>query len=375
MKLVSIVGARPQFIKASAISRAAARSGVEERLVHTGQHFDDEMSGVFFRELDLPPAHINLGIHGGGHGQMTGRMLEQLERVICTEGPDAVLVYGDTNSTVAGALAAAKLNVPVVHLEAGMRSGRRSMPEEINRIVADHVATVLCCPTRTGVDNLRREGFDRVLAGGSLVDGTERLDLTRPSVANVGDLMLDVLLHYLPIAEGRGVLGRLDLAARGYCLLTIHRAENTASVDVLTALLDAVGTVAADLPVIFVVHPRTAPLLGAPPSASRWPGLRLVAPMSYLDFLQLQANARVVLTDSGGMQKEALFLGVPCITLRDETEWPETTVDGGNRLAGSRPHGLADMVHSATGPSASSRAAFGAGDAAARTLRLLQSAC
>jgi UDP-N-acetylglucosamine 2-epimerase len=370
---MSIVGARPQFIKASAVSRAAAACGVEERLVHTGQHFDDEMSGVFFRELGLVPPHLNLGINGGGHGQMTGRMLQGLEPVICAERPDAVLVYGDTNSTLAGALAAAKLAIPVVHLEAGMRSRRRSMPEEINRILTDHASTVLCCPTRTGVDNLRREGFDAVLNEGALVEGTERMDMTRPSVANVGDLMLDVLLRYRRAAAERSrVLERLDLASRGYCLLTIHRAENTETIDALTGILDAVDAVAADVPVVFVVHPRTARLLGAPPT-SRWAGIRLVPPVSYLDFLQLQANARVILTDSGGVQKEALFLGVPCITLRDETEWPETTIGGWNRLAGSRPRGLAEVVSTAAWPRGASSAAFGMGDAARRTLRLLQS--
>lgn len=376
MKILSIVGARPQFIKASAVSRAARECGVEEVLVHTGQHFDDEMSGVFFRELDLIPPHVNLGVNGGGHGQMTGRMLERLEPVICAERPDAVIVFGDTNSTLAGALAAAKLGVPVAHLEAGMRSRRRSMPEEINRILVDHASTVLCCPTRTGVDNLRREGFDVVINEGALVDGTERLDITRPSVANVGDLMLDVLLYYRPVAARSGLLTRLDLTSRSYCLLTIHRAENTKTIASLTGILDAVGAVAAEVPVVFVIHPRTARLLGAsaPASfASRWPGVRLLSPVSYLDFLHLQANARVVLTDSGGVQKEALFLGVPCITLRDETEWPETTVGGWNRLAGSHPNELREMVRAAAWPPGSSSTAFGAGDAARRTLRLLQS--
>jgi len=363
VKLLTVVGARPQFIKASAVSRCLAAAGIHEVLVHTGQHFDDDMSEVFFRELDLRSPDHNLDVHGGNHSEMTGRMMERLHPAIDAERPDVVLVYGDTNSTLAGALSGAKCGVPVAHVEAGLRSFNRAMPEELNRVVADHVSTVLCCPTTTAVANLHREGFE---CG------------ERPGgrwVVNVGDVMLDVLLHYRARAEqASDVVERLGIRAGAYAVLTIHRAENTQSIERLRLLLDPVARLSRELPVVFVVHPRTAALMqsaGEDERLARERGLMRVPPLGYLDFLQLQAHARVILTDSGGIQKEAFFLRVPCVTLRDETEWPETVAAGANRLAGTQPADLRDALDAGR-PSSSDLHAFGGGCAAERVVALLQ---
>jgi len=284
------------------------------------------------------------------------------------------VVYGDTNSTLAGALAAVKLMVPVVHIEAGLRSYNRSMPEEINRVVTDRVSKLLCCPTRTAVDNLTREGFSQVLAGGRLVDVPPPDPMPSGAcVANVGDVMLDVLWRYRDVAADRSVvLKRLGVVRRGYGVLTIHRAENTSRAETLAALLTAVGGLARSMPIIFVVHPRTRALLDAGGrDAIGANDMVRVDPLPYLDFLQLQANAAVVLTDSGGVQKEACFLGVPCVTLRNETEWPETVAAGANVLVGSNPGVLSAAIVPAIASTAEATAAFGCGDAAARIVALI----
>ena len=377
MKVLTIVGARPQFIKASAVSRAIVDGGqIDEVLVHTGQHFDDGMSAVFFRELGLRAPDYHLEVNGGSHGQMTGRMVERIDAVIESERPGAVLVYGDTNSTLAGALAAAKLAVPVVHVEAGLRSFKRTMPEEINRVVTDHVSALLCCPTRIAVDNLRREGFTNVLGDGELTDGAIPASAgPGPWVANVGDVMLDVLLRYRATAARQSaVLGRLGLGERQYAVLTIHRAANTADIEALRALLRPIVELSRKLPVVFVVHPRTDALMreaGDLPDLAGRAGMILTNPLSYLDFLQLQANARVILTDSGGVQKESLFLGVPCLTLRDETEWPETVEAGWNRLVGCCPGDLWRAIEDAPKPSDPVTDPFGKGDASVRIVRFI----
>lgn len=369
MSVLTVVGARPQFVKASAVSRELAVRGVHEVLVHTGQHGDAAMSRVFFDELGLRAPDHNLGIAGGSHAEMTGRMLPALEKVMAEARPSMVLVYGDTNSTLAGALAAAKLNLPVAHVEAGLRSHRRSMPEEINRIVTDHVSTLLLCPTPTAVRNLSREGVRSI-------DWSERDALAErrtPAALRVGDVMLDVLLQHRGIAAERSrVLQRFNLAPRAYGVLTLHRAENTSSTAQLLSLLDAVAALAADLPIVFPVHPRSTARLGAAAARFADGPLKVTAPLSYLDFLQLQANARLVLTDSGGVQKEAFFLGVPCVTLRDETEWMETVDAGANVLAGSAARDLRDIVRLATSPGGWSTAAFGDGNAAARIAELVE---
>jgi UDP-GlcNAc3NAcA epimerase len=313
LKLVSIVGARPQFIKAATLSRAmAAAPGLDEVMVHTGQHFDAEMSAVFFDELGIPaPAH-QLGIHGGSHGEMTGRMLVALEAVLAQERPDRVIVYGDTNSTLAGALAAAKLNLPVAHIEAGLRSFNRAMPEEINRVVADRVSDLLFCPTRAALDNLRREGATR-------------------GVHHVGDVMYDATLHAAALAHSRStVLARFKLQPGAYALATLHRAETVDDPARLIAALDWLKARAAEHVVVFPIHPRTAARVAA--AGFDLAALVVAPPLGYLDIARLLQDAAAVYTDSGGLQKEAYFHRKPCVTLRDETEWVETVACGWNRL-------------------------------------------
>jgi UDP-GlcNAc3NAcA epimerase len=310
MRIVTVVGARPQFVKAAPVSRALAAAGYTEVLVHTGQHFDPEMSDVFFDDLELAPPDRNLGIAGGSHAAMTARMLEALEPVLVEEDPAAVVVYGDTNSTLAGALAAAKLQLPLAHVEAGLRSFNRAMPEEVNRVVADHVSTVLLCPTSTAMANLAAEGL-------------------RARSRLVGDVMYDAALHAGERAAGRSaVLERLGLADGQYFVATVHRAENTDEPEALRRVLDYLR--AQDLPVVLPLHPRTR--VAAEQARLSTDGLQIVSPLGYLDMTRLVKAAAGVLTDSGGLQKEAYFHHVPCVTLRSETEWVETVEAGWNRL-------------------------------------------
>lgn len=312
-KILTVVGARPQFVKAATVSRViAARDDVVEVMVHTGQHFDDNMSDIFFSELGIaPPAHA-LKLGGGSHGAMTGRMLERLEHVMLQERPDHVLVYGDTNSTIAGALAAAKLHVPVVHVEAGLRSFNRAMPEEVNRVLTDHVSDLLLCPTRTAVDNLVREGITR-------------------GVHHVGDVMYDAAVDARARAEEQSdILRRLSLDADGFVLATVHRAENTDDRDRLGRVLHTLREAAAGLRVVLPLHPRTAKAVAS--HGLTLDGLTVCDPVGYLDMTMLLSRCRLVMTDSGGVQKEAYFHRKPCVTLRDETEWVETVEAGWNRL-------------------------------------------
>ncbi|MFT3961376.1 non-hydrolyzing UDP-N-acetylglucosamine 2-epimerase [Propionivibrio sp.] len=320
IKIVTIVGARPQFIKAAAISRAICdkfSDRVSEVLVHTGQHFDANMSKVFFDELDIPEPKYNLEISGGQHGAMTGRMLEAVEKVLLDEHPDWVLVYGDTNSTLAGALAAVKLHIPVAHVEAGLRSFNMRMPEEVNRIVSDRISTLLFCPTETAVGNLVAEG---ITAG----------------VSNVGDVMFDVAMHYRQRArEQSRILDQLDLQERSFVLTTCHRAENTNDHQRLRQIVEALARLSERFPVVLPVHPRTRKLLvesGLDDSLGR---VRITDPMPFMDMVALEQAAKVILTDSGGVQKEAFFYGVPCVTMRDETEWTETISARWNVLVGA----------------------------------------
>jgi UDP-GlcNAc3NAcA epimerase len=312
LRILTVVGARPQFVKAAAISRTiAARGEVSEILVHTGQHFDPALSRIFFEELQIPEPQLNLGIHSGRHGEMTGRMLEALEHVMLAEAPDLVLVPGDTTSTLAGALAAAKLHIPIAHLEAGLRSFNRRMPEEINRVLTDHVSALLFCPTETAVDNLHREG---IVAG----------------VHSIGDVMYDAAQFAAANIDGSNVLQRLDLEPRAYAVATLHRAENTDNRDVLDEMIGFLGKHARDYPVVFPVHPRTRQRI------AEWQidlgPLVVCDPLGYLDMHCLLRSAVTVFTDSGGLQKEAYFHRVPCVTLRSETEWVETVAAGWNRL-------------------------------------------
>lgn len=351
MKAVTIVGARPQFIKAATVSRALrSRPGAVEVLVHTGQHYDANMSDVFFAELDIPAPDHHLGIGSAGHGAQTGRMLEAIERVIADTRPDWVLVYGDTNSTLAGALAAAKLHVPTAHVEAGLRSFNRRMPEEINRVVADHVADLLFAPTSTAMANLRDEGVpaDRVL--------------------QVGDVMYDAALYHAGKAERESrILERLGVVPGGYVLATVHRAENTDDPDRLRAVIEGLGRAGAELPVVLPLHPRTRGALAtAGLLETAQASLRLIDPVGYLDMVQLERHARLVATDSGGVQKEAFFFAVPCVTLRTETEWVELVEMGWNLLvppsgAGAVADGIATML---ARPPARSGSPYGDGRAA-----------
>jgi len=313
LKVLTIVGARPQFIKAATVSRAIREtSGTFEVMVHTGQHFDADMSDVFFDELDIPRPQHHLAINGGGHGDMTGRMLMAIEPILQLEKPDCVVVYGDTNSTLAGALAASKLHIPVAHVEAGLRSFNRRMPEEINRLVTDHLSTLHLCPTTTAVANLAAEG---------IVKG----------VHHAGDVMYDATLFAIGKAErSSSILEKLGLEPKHYALATVHRAENTDDPRQLRAVVEFLQEKARTLPVVLPLHPRTRQ------AASRMGvelnGLQVVGPLGYIDMAKLLHHAVEVYTDSGGLQKEAYFHRVPCITLRDETEWTETVEHGWNRL-------------------------------------------
>lgn len=363
MRLMSVVGARPQFVKLAAVARAVARRAragvpVEDFIVHTGQHYDTGMSDIFFEELEIPAPNVNLEIGSATHGVQTARMLEGIERLVLEQRPDAVVVYGDTNSTVAGALAAAKLRVPVVHVEAGLRSWNRAMPEEINRVATDHLADLLLAPTPAAMRNLEAEGL------------AARTVFT-------GDVMLDAVRHALALARQRSrIVEKLDLEPGHYAVATIHRADNTEP-EPLRRLLDILNELAASYwPVVFPVHPRTAAVMGA--QLADWrphPRLRLIEPLGHLDMLRLVDGARLVLTDSGGLQKEAFFVGRPCVTLRSETEWVETVEAGGNVVAGTHREGvLAAVEHWVTTPFAGAESAqpggapFGTGDAGERTI-------
>ena len=357
MKIVTVLGARPQFIKASVVSQALrTRPLLSEVVIHTGQHFDANMSAVFFDDLAMAPPNHHLGIHGGRHGEMTGRMLTEIERVLLDEQPAAVLVYGDTNSTLAGALAAAKLHIPVAHVEAGLRSFNRRMPEEINRILTDRVSQWLFAPTRVAADNLAREGVDPA------------------QIDQVGDVMYDVALaHGARVDPQGGPLGQLGLEAAAYVLATAHRAENTDDPVRLQAIALGLLQVAATLPVVWPVHPRALAALrslGLPTASGR--GLHMIEPAGYLEMIQLEKYAAAIATDSGGVQKEAFFHRVPCVTLRTETEWTELVDAGWNRLAAPEsPQRVADAVLRAIGTRGAEVQPYGAGDAAQRIAQRL----
>ena len=353
MKVLTVVGARPQFIKLAPVSRYLRRWH-REVLVHTGQHYDDNLSEVFFRELEIPAPDYNLGVGSGTQGRQTGEMMIRLEEVLEREAPQAAIVYGDTNSTLAGALVAAKRHVPLLHVEAGLRSGNRAMPEELNRVLTDHVSDILCCPTETALRNLAREGLIR---GAHLT----------------GDVMYDAVLHNAGIARQRsGILARLGLEVKGYLLATIHRAENTDDPARLRGIVAALNALPG--PIALPLHPRTRKVLAQQ-------GLALAAhvlvlePVGYLDMLALEMNARLILTDSGGVQKEAYFLAVPCVTLRDETEWVETVEAGWNTLAGAETQRILAAA-SASGaapraPAAGGATLFGDGRAHVKIVDLL----
>lgn len=338
MKIVTIVGARPQLIKAGIVSLAIKKynknyhkKSIQEIFVHTGQHYDYLLNQIFFDELALPKPHYHLGVGSGPHGRQTGIMLERIEKVLQKEGPERVIVYGDTNSTLAGALASAKLNIPIAHVEAGLRSYNRRMPEEVNRLLTDHLSTYLFCPTKQAVHNLAQEGIR---------NGNERV------VKNVGDVMYDSILFYGQLAEKKStILKDLNLLAFHprkeqnqpvpYYLATIHRAENTDDPKRLQSILRALNEIGKEVPLILPLHPRTQKMIASYHLHKETPHIRIIEPVSYLNMLMLEKKAKLILTDSGGVQKEAYWFGIPCVTLREETEWVETVQSGWNILVGA----------------------------------------
>jgi len=349
MKIVSVVGARPQFIKCAPVSRQI-RKEHQEILVHTGQHYDSEMSDVFFQELKIPKPDYNLGVGSGTHGKQTGEILSKVEEVLLKESPDIILVYGDTNSTLAGALAAAKLNIPVAHVEAGLRSFDRTMPEEINRIVTDHISDLTFCPTKTAVDNLLHEGI------------TKGVFLT-------GDVMVDALWHNLGIAGQKSrILEKFHLEKSGYLVMTVHRPANTDSKKNMTDILDATGNLSEM--VVFPVHPRTRNFLDEYGLLDKMPGnIIMTEPIGYLDMLHLMHHADMILTDSGGIQKEAYILGVPCTTLRENTEWVETLEGGWNVLVGATKRKIIAAVKRSALNLPAQQGVFGNGNAAEKIMK------
>ncbi|NWF91899.1 MAG: UDP-N-acetylglucosamine 2-epimerase (non-hydrolyzing) [Syntrophaceae bacterium] len=395
MKIVTVIGARPQFIKAAAVSRAIqafnrsrpSKIRIQEILVHTGQHYDYLMDRVFFEELKLRTPQYHLGVGSGSHGRQTGLMLERIETVLEREKPDRVMVYGDTNSTLAGALAAAKLNIPVAHVEAGLRSYNRIMPEEINRLLTDHLSTFLFCPTAQAVKNLAKEGIK---------DGKTKI------VKKVGDVMYDSVLYYSKLAEKESTILRdLNLITRhsafrnlksrsfapnslpvrqageletpNYYLATLHRSENTDNPKRLKSILAALNEIGKEVPVILPLHPRTKKMIKRFHliSETRW--VKLIDPLSYLDMIKLEKHAKAILTDSGGVQKEAYWFGVPCFTLRDETEWVETVESGWNVLVGAEKRGIVKAVKDAMGRRRilRHRGIFGDGKASEKIIQII----
>lgn len=350
MKIASVVGARPNFVKLAPVSREL-RKRFNEIIIHTGQHYNYEMDKIFFDDLGIPAPDYHLGIGSGSHGQQTGDMLQKIEEALVAEKPDAVIVFGDTNSTLAGALAAAKLHIKVIHIEAGLRSYDRNMPEEVNRVLVDHCSDLLLCPTETAVENLLKEGITR-------------------DVYLTGDVMVDAQRDCIQIAEKRShILEDLSLEPKGYCLATVHRASNTDDPEKARAITEAFCEI-GDL--VFPCHPRAEKYLR---QYGLWDDLdkkaRIIKPVGYLDMLMLEKNARKILTDSGGVQKEAYLLGVPCVTLRDETEWVETVQDGWNVLVGADKDKIISEALNFK-PEKGRQDVFGNGDASIRTAKLIE---
>lgn len=321
-RIITIVGARPQFVKAATLSRQFTLCGIEEQIIHTGQHFDANMSDVFFEEMEIPRPAYQLDIHGVSHGAMTGRMLEGIEQILLKEKPEGVLVYGDTNSTLAGALAAVKLHIPVIHVEAGLRSFNMTMPEEINRILTDRISSLLLCPTDTAVQNLKREGFDNYTA----------------QIVKNGDVMQDAAMYYAQKAQEKSrIISQLDLT--DFVLATIHRQENTDNQVKLQEIISGLNQINKEVQVVVPLHPRTRNILQ---QLNLKPAFTIIDPVGYFDMIMLLKHCKLVVTDSGGVQKEAFFFGKHCITLREQTEWVELVEHGFNRIVGTNTDLLLD---------------------------------
>ncbi len=330
MKLLTIIGARPQFVKAAALSRAIKNHPqLQEIIVHTGQHFDANMSDIFFEEMEIPKPHYNLNINGLSHGAMTGQMLEKLEEVMIAEKPDVVLVYGDTNSTIAGALAAKKLHIKVAHVEAGLRSFNMQMPEEINRILTDRISDWLFCPTDTAISNLNKEGYQNINC----------------TIVKTGDVMEDAALFYAQkAAEKSTIINQLNLAGKSFVLATIHRAENTDNSGNLKGIIDALNKLHESTPVVVPLHPRTKKLIE---QHQLKPTFTIIDPLGYFDMISLLQNCALVITDSGGLQKEAFFFGKFCVTTREQTEWVELVEHGYNTIAGTETTKIIQLAEAA----------------------------
>ncbi|PID92376.1 MAG: UDP-N-acetylglucosamine 2-epimerase (non-hydrolyzing) [Bacteroidetes bacterium] len=374
-KLLTIVGARPQFIKAAALSRVLQednKNRIQDLILHTGQHYDSNMSEIFFAEMQIPKPVFKLDIGSGSHGAQTGRMLGGIEEIILKEKPDGVLVYGDTNSTLAGALAGAKLHVPVIHVEAGLRSFNKRMPEEINRVSCDHMSTLLFTPTETGIRNLKREGI--------VHHPQQKLDADHPGVYHCGDVMYDNTLFYKKLAEEKSdILNKLGFEEEGYFLATMHRPSNTDDPKHLADILHALAAVAErhNAPVLLPLHPRTRAIIERRKDLQLPPDdrLRLLPPASFLDMIRLEAGARLILTDSGGVQKEAWFLEKAVVVMRDETEWVEIIEAGNGRLSGPDPAKIVDAAaHFMAEPPVRFPPIFGKGQAARQILDVIGSA-
>lgn len=362
MKIITIVGARPQFIKAATVSRVIREFNIqpsvkhiEEVIIHTGQHYDDNMSKIFFDELDIPYPNYNLEIGGTSHGAMTGRMIEKIEEILLNEKPDWVLIYGDTNSTLAGAITASKLHIPLAHVEAGLRSFNMKMPEEINRVLSDRVSELLLCPTETAVKNLNNEGITT-------------------GIVNIGDVMYDASLFYRGLAQERSnILDRYELNESDYILVTCHRAENTDDASRLKEIVVGLESIARNYKVIFPLHPRTRNILLEQGLWEALTNVEILEPVSFLDMVRLEESASVIVTDSGGVQKEACFFNVPCVTMRDETEWVETVESGWNQLVGASSEKIEQAVRRALEQKKpKSVQLYGTGNAAEKVVELLQ---
>ena len=353
MKIVTIIGARPQFIKASILSLEFSKDqSIEEIIIHTGQHFDHNMSQIFFEEMMIPAPKYNLGIQNLSHGAMTGRQLEKVEEILLKEKPDFVLVYGDTNSTLAGALAAVKIHIPVIHVESGLRSFNRKMPEEINRLLTDHIATILFVPSEVSFNNLIKEGIDK------------------KKIFNVGDIMFDSTLYFSKKADHASkILDQLGIQKRNYILTTIHRPENTDSPTRLKNIFDALSSL--DTQVIIPIHPRTKGKLAEYKCNIR-KNIKLIDPVGFFDMIILEKNASKIATDSGGIQKEAFFHGVPCITIREQTEWVELLDIGVNILTGSNIDNLKKALNSDLKPFEPNNI-YGSGNTANKIIKILKS--
>lgn len=354
MKVVTVLGARPQFIKAARVSAAFKEQGISEIIVHTGQHFDQKMSQIFFDEMDIPAPNYQLEINSLSHGAMTGRMLEKVEEVLVKEKPDLVLVFGDTNSTLAGALAAAKLHIPVAHVEAGLRSFEMRMPEEVNRILTDRISKYLFCPTTTAVNNLKAEGFENF----------------NTDIELVGDVMYDAVLYYKDKAlRTSTILEQLQLQKGGFALATLHRAENTDNLSRLRSIIEALNEIHSEKKVLLPLHPRTQKILSKEQINT---SIQIIDPVGYFDMLQLLDACQLVLTDSGGLQKEAYFFSKYCITLRDQTEWVELVHAGVNKLCGADRASITTAARRLLGAHfEASGALYGSGDASYRLTRKL----